>query len=147
MKKLFGYTIPFKRLDKSFKACYRYSKYDACITDQSFFNTIIIKNNVYPILSKIKNNILPEININSSNTNVFKTNLYNTENGLIGPIDLLLFNANLIIFYHSVFHDEIFTLFNFVLKEHCNEDIVFCGRVFNKFNLIGPQASNVNLFY
>ncbi len=44
--------IPFKRRDKSFRACYRYYKYDSALTDCSYFNYLlfdikIIKNDDY----------------------------------------------------------------------------------------------------
>jgi len=63
MKSKFGYLIPFKRRDKSFKACYRYFKHDAVLNDCSHFNYLIINiNNIQDENRVYMNDCSPGIN-------------------------------------------------------------------------------------
>jgi hypothetical protein len=141
MKKRFGYMIPVKRLDKSFKACYRYSNYDSCLHDSSYFEYIVISSENVP---NVFNLICKDINIGReilSDQNVYKIDVYDLLTGdnprLIGPVIFIQMGKCLMLKFHPLMKKELFQLFE-ILKGKHNLDIGFINKGLNTYTLLGP---------
>jgi len=163
MKKLYGYTIANERLDKGFKACYRFSKYDSCLYDHSYYNTTLINEEANEFLKFLDDNhcLLPKFDkerICSDLTylNIIRTNLLNAKGGIIGPMEILILGNNkCLFFYHCLMEEEVKDLFKNYKRdditrnnntEH-NSNVAFTTNLLNKFSIIGPRSTQVNSKY
>ena len=146
MKKYLNtYTIPYKRRDKGYRACYKYWEHYSVIHDMSYYDYFIIniKNN--------KSKEFLEILLNKysvgNDTNDFnqQMKLYNiilyTENGrLLGPIEFFYSSNIFVILSVSIITDQIYDLLSLISKDiKDNIDIKFTHK-FNLFVLAGKTC-------
>jgi len=137
MKKKFGYLVPFKRRDKSFRACYRYFKYDSALTDCSYFNYLLFD------IKKIEKDEKDNDNNNNNNNN-------NNENDIEMTINnntALNFNFILEFLKNFIEKSSLNTDMNYLFIEK-NENLKKKNFQYKKFeadiinykkgNLIGP---------
>jgi len=133
MKNKFGYLIPFKRRDKSFKACYRYFKYDAVVNDCSYFNYLVL--NLKYELKEINNldNYNSESNdkMSINNKNNQKQNLLDNEN--------LMFLKLLQIFFEKLTLDR--NIIN-VPENFTNESL---NKIIDKINFKNFETNLYNI--
>lgn len=162
MKRKFGYLVPFKRRDKSFKACYRYFKFDAVVNDCSYFNFAFIRNRaditdqenpqkntseflkiINLLIKKIsfKKNIFSDENNQSLYNKCFELDVYNFKNGnFIGPCLMILTEEMLIIKFNPLIANEIIQNIFYFKFELENEN-------YNSDNLGGKTGSNLEIYY
>ena len=146
MKKYLNtYTIPYKRRDKGYRACYKYWEHYSVIHDMSYYDYFIIniKNN--------KSKEFLEILLNKysvgNDTNDFnqQMKLYNiilyTENGrLLGPIEFFYSSNIFVILSVSIITDQIYDLLSLISKDIKDDiDIKFTHK-FNLFVLAGKTC-------
>ena len=146
MKKYLNtYTIPYKRRDKGYRACYKYWEHYSVIHDMSYYDYFIIniKNN--------KSKEFLEILLNKysvgNDTNDFnqQMKLYNiilyTENGrLLGPIEFFYSSNIFVILSVSIITDQIYDLLSLISKDNKDDiDIKFTHK-FNLFVLAGKTC-------
>jgi len=147
MKKLFNYTIAAKRLDKGFKACYRYSKYDSCIYDSSYYNYLLIdtvNDNVIPLFEKILTKFSLSNFWKIQKFQIYKINLYNNDycKRLIGPCSFILMENSIIITYHPLMKEEIVKLFKSFNQDEDQiiETKFYFNNKLNNLTLLGPRV-------
>lgn len=144
MKKLFNYTIAFKRADKSKKACYKFSKTDCCIYDCSYLNTFLIEAiNSEIIVNFFRKHCFHQINYESFQFNqVIENILLNNESKIIGPcLILFLSEKRVLLHFHPLMKQEIFEIIQ--QKKELN---VGTTDILNSFLLFGPEAGKVKKF-
>jgi len=138
MKKLFGFSIPYRRMDKSFKACYRFSKYDSCVHDTSYFQYLyiecddVVEKFIY-IIKRIS------IAFSANNITIFsshKVDVYD-KGILIGPVRFILLKNFILIMYHPLMKNELNGLFEEL-------DITFknISKGINNFSIIGERSGS-----
>ena len=146
MKKYLNtYTIPYKRRDKGYRACYKYWEHYSVIHDMSYYDYFIIniKNNKSKEFFEI---LLNKYSV-GNDTNDFnqQMKLYNiilyTENGrLLGPIEFFYSSNIFVILSVSIITDQIYDLLSLISKDNKDDiDIKFTHK-FNLFVLAGKTC-------
>ena len=138
MKKyLDTYTIPYKRRDKGYRACYKYWEHYSVIHDMSYYDYFIInvlnnkENQFLEILLK-KYSVGNEIDNFKEQMILNNITLYDGKGRIIGPIEFFYFSNVFIIMNVSVITNQIYDLLNNISKEmKDNIEIKFT----HKFNL------------
>lgn len=142
MKKKFGYTIAQKRLDKGYKASYRYSKYFSCVYDSSYMNYVIITStDALSLFKYILDNYSIDHYENIKEFHSYKAKVFYMSK-LVGPAEFILLDGVILVKFHPLMKDEILDLFKqslIVMKEKFNAEILYNKRI-NTFNLLGPKA-------
>lgn len=143
---MFGYTIAKKRLDKSFKACYRYSQYFSCFYDSSYYQYFLLKNlNESNSNFELFTNLVKVMSLNTNKIvkpdKEYTIMVYDNETGkLIGPASLIMLNELVIIRIHPLMKEEIKVLL-MRLKYTLLFDILFSKKI-NSFQFIGPKSGD-----
>ena len=146
MKKLLnGYTIPYKRRDKGYRACYKYWEHYSIIHDMSYYDYFIIdiKNNkdknFLEILLK-KYSVGNNINDFNQQMKLYNIMIYDNNGRLIGPIEFFYYKNIYIILNVSIITEQVYDLLT-LISTNMNKDIdiKFTHR-FNLFALAGKHA-------
>ena len=139
MKKYLNtYTIPYKRRDKGYRACYKYWEHYSIIHDMSYFDYFIInlknkkENKFLEILLK-KYSVGKNINNFNQQMKLYNTILYDNDGRLIGPIEFFYFNNIFIILNVSIITEQIHDLLINISKDININDIEI--KFSHKFNL------------
>ena len=146
MKKYLNtYTIPYKRRDKGYRACYKYFEHYSVIHDMSYYDYFIIniKNNkeiqFLDLLLK-KYSIGNDINNFKKEMILYDIVVYDNRGRIIGPIEFCFFKTIFIIMNVSIITEQIYDLLNNISNEMNNDlDIKFSHR-FNLFVLGGKTC-------
>ena len=139
------YTIPYKRRDKGYRACYKYWEHYSVIHDMSYYNYFIInvKNNqekkFLEILLK-KNSIGNNINDYNQQIKLYNILVYDNNGRLIGPIEFFYYTNIFIILNVCIITDEIYNLLNNILNEMNNDIVIKFSHKFNLFVLGGKTC-------
>jgi hypothetical protein len=140
MKKMFNCTIPYKRRDKGFRACYKYMNYDSCVFEASYYEFSSISFSSRLELDKLIEEYLRRYTINSRITNAnykqLKCHLYSTSGKLIGPVDLHFLEKTLLFKYHPLMKSEIKESINSFFSQVPDLIIKYDLKV-NNFKLFG----------
>ncbi len=114
MKKYFNtYTVPYKRRDKGYRACYKYWEHYSLIHDMSYFDYFIVKvDNKNNFLNYLLNNFC--ISENEENYQkefvLFELKIYNNNGRLIGQIEFYSYQNIIIILCLAIITDEVYEL-------------------------------------
>lgn len=146
MKKYLGtYTIPYKRRDKGYRACYKYWEHYSVIHDMSYYDYFVInvlndkEDQFFELLLK-KYSIGNDINNFKEQMLLNKITLYDNEGRIIGPIEFFYFNNIFVILNVSIITNQIYDLLDNISKEMNNSiEIKFTHR-FNLFVLGGKAC-------
>ena len=146
MKKyLDTYTIPYKRRDKGYRACYKYWEHYSVIHDMSYYDYFVInvlndkEDQFFELLLK-KYSIGNDINNFKEQMLLNKITLYDNEGRIIGPIEFFYFNNIFVILNVSIITNQIYDLLDNISKEMNNSiEIKFTHR-FNLFVLGGKAC-------
>ena len=146
MKKyLDTYTIPYKRRDKGYRACYKYWEHYSVIHDMSYYDYFVINvlNNkekqFLEILLK-KYSIGNEIDNFKEQMILYNIILYDINGRIIGPIEFFYLNNIFIIMNVSIITEQIYELLKNISKNKNNDiDIKFTHK-FNLFVLGGKTC-------
>ena len=143
MKKYLNtYTIPYKRRDKGYRACYKYWEHDSIIHDMSYYTYFIIdinnnkENNFIEILLK-KYSVGNNTNDFKQQMKLYNILLYDNNGRLIGPIEFFYSKNILIILNECIITDQIYDLLDLILKEMNNDINIKFSHKFNLFALAG----------
>ena len=146
MKKyLDTYTIPYKRRDKGYRACYKYWEHYSIIHDMSYYDYFVInvlnnKNNKFLEILLNKYSIGNDINNFKEQFMLKKIILYDNNGRIIGPIEFFFFNNIFVIMNVSIITNQIYDLLDNISKEINNDiDIKFTHK-FNLFVLGGKTC-------
>ena len=146
MKKyLDTYTIPFKRRDKGYRACYKYWEHYSVIHDMSYYDYFIInvlnkKENQFLELLLKKYSIGNEMNNFKEQMLLNHVTLYDNEGRIIGPIEFFYFNNIFVILNVSIITDQIYDLLDNISKEMNNNLEIKFTHKFNLFVLGGKTC-------
>ena len=146
MKKyLDTYTIPYKRRDKGYRACYKYWEHYSVIHDMSYYDYFIInvlnkKENQFLELLLKKYSIGNEMNNFKEQMLLNKVTLYDNEGRIIGPIEFFYFNNIFVILNASIITDQIYDLLENISKEMNNNIEIKFTHKFNLFVLGGKTC-------
>ena len=146
MKKyLDTYTIPYKRRDKGYRACYKYWEHYSVIHDMSYYDYFIINilNNKEKQFLEI---LLKKYSLGNEIEN-FKEQmilnniiLYDDNGRIIGPIEFFYFNNIFVIMNVSIITYQIYELLNNISKEMNNDINIKFTHKFNLFVLGGKTC-------
>ena len=146
MKKYLNtYTIPYKRRDKGYRACYKYWEHYSVIHDMSYYDYFIIKiknSKTKEFLEILLNKFTVGNDINNFNQQMKLYNIivYDGNGRLIGPIEFFYFNDILIILNVCIITDQIYDLLTLISKDiNDNIDIKYSHK-FNLFVLAGKTC-------
>ena len=146
MKKYLNtYTIPYKRRDKGYRACYKYWEYYSIIHDMSYYNYFVInvkngkEKNFIEILLK-KYSVGNDINNFKQEIKLYNIIVYDNNGRLIGPIEFFYYKNIFIILNICIITEEIYTLLNNILKELNNDIDIKFSHKFNLFLLGGKTC-------
>ena len=146
MKKyLDTYTIPYKRRDKGYRACYKYWEHYSIIHDMSYYDYFVINalNNkekqFLEILLK-KYSIGNEIDNYKEQMILYNIILYDNNGRIIGPIEFFYFNNIFIIMNVSIITEQIYELLNNISKDMNNDINIKFTHKFNLFVLGGKTC-------
>lgn len=146
MKKyLDTYTIPYKRRDKGYRACYKYWEHYSVIHDMSYYDYFVIKvlNNKQNLFLEIllkKYSLGNEIDNFKDQMILNNLTLYDNNGRIIGPIEFFYFNNIFIIMNVSIITNQIYELLENISKDMNNDlDIKFTHK-FNLFVLGGKTC-------
>ena len=146
MKKYLNtYTIPYKRRDKGYRACYKYWEYYSIIHDMSYYNYFVInvkngkEKNFIEILLK-KYSVGNDINNFNQEIKLYNIIVYDNNGRLIGPIEFFYYKNIFIILNICIITEEIYTLLNNILKELNNDIDIKFSHKFNLFLLGGKTC-------
>jgi len=146
MKKyLDTYTIPYKRRDKGYRACYKYWEHYSVIHDMSYYDYFIInvlnkKENQFLELLLKKYSIGNEMNNFKEQMLLNNVTLYDNEGRIIGPIEFFYFNNIFVILNVSIITDQIYDLLDNISKEMNNNLEIKFTHKFNLFVLGGKTC-------
>ena len=103
MKKyLDTYTVPYKRRDKGYKACYKYWEYESIISDISYYDYFIVTcENIRNFLNEIKEKHIILNIIFEKEFKCYEFDIYNKGN-LIGPVKIW-FYKNFVFFEYFIY--------------------------------------------
>ena len=146
MKKyLDTYTIPYKRRDKGYRACYKYWEHYSVIHDMSYYDYFVINvlNNkekqFLEILLK-KYSLGNEIDNFKEQMILNNIILYDNNGRIIGPIEFFYFNNIFIIMNVSIITEQIYELLNNISKDMNNDINIKFTHKFNLFVLGGKTC-------
>ena len=146
MKKyLDTYTVPYKRRDKGYRACYKYWEHYSVIHDMSYYDYFVINvlNNkekeFLEILLK-KYSIGNEINNFKEQMILNNIILYDNNGRIIGPIEFFYFNNIFVIMNVSIITEQIYELLDNISKEMNNDINIKFTHKFNLFVLGGKTC-------
>ena len=146
MKKYLNtYTIPYKRRDKGYRACYKYWEYYSIIHDMSYYNYFVInvkngkEKKFIEILLK-KYSVGNDINNFKQEIKLYNIIVYDNNGRLIGPIEFFYYKNIFIILNICIITEEIYTLLNNILKEMNNDIDIKFSHKFNLFLLGGKTC-------
>ena len=146
MKKYLNtYTIPYKRRDKGYRACYKYWEHYSVIHDMSYYDYFIIKiknSKTKEFLEILLNKFTVGNDINNFNQQMKLYNIivYDGNGRLIGPIEFFYYNDILIILNVCIITDQIYDLLTLISKDiNDNIDINYSHK-FNLFVLAGKTC-------
>ena len=146
MKKyLDTYSIPYKRRDKGYRACYKYWEHYSVIHDMSYYDYFIInvlnkKENQFLELLLKKYSIGNEMNNFKEQMLLNNVTLYDNEGRIIGPIEFFYFNNIFVIINASIITDQIYDLLENISKEMNNNIEIKFTHKFNLFVLGGKTC-------
>ena len=146
MKKyLDTYTIPYKRRDKGYRACYKYWEHYSVIHDMSYYDYFIINvlNNKEKQFLEI---LLKKYSLGNEIEN-FKEQmilnniiLYDDNGRIIGPIEFFYLNNIFVIMNVSIITEQIYELLNNISKDMNNDINIKFTHKFNLFVLGGKTC-------
>ena len=146
MKKyLDTYTVPYKRRDKGYRACYKYWEHYSVIHDMSYYDYFVINvlNNkekqFLEILLK-KYSLGNEIDNFKEQMILNNIILYDNNGRIIGPIEFFYFNNIFIILNVSIITEQIYELLNNISKDMNNDINIKFTHKFNLFVLGGKTC-------
>ena len=146
MKKyLDTYTIPYKRRDKGYRACYKYWEHYCVIHDMSYYDYFVInvlndkEEQFFELLLK-KYSIGNDINNFKEQMLLNKITLYDNEGRIIGPIEFFYFNNIFVILNVSIITNQIYDLLDNISKEMNNSIEIKFTHKFNLFVLGGKTC-------
>ena len=146
MKKyLDTYTVPYKRRDKGYRACYKYWEHYSVIHDMSYYDYFVINvlNNkekqFLEILLK-KYSLGNEIDNFKEQMILNNIILYDNNGRIIGPIEFFYFNNIFIIMNVSIITEQIYQLLNNISKDMNNDINIKFTHNFNLFVLGGKTC-------
>ena len=146
MKKyLDTYTVPYKRRDKGYRACYKYWEHYSVIHDMSYYDYFVINvlNNkekeFLEILLK-KYSIGNEINNFKEQMILNNIILYDNNGRIIGPIEFFYFNNIFVIMNVSIITEQIYELLDNISKDMNNDINIKFTHKFNLFVLGGKTC-------
>lgn len=146
MKKyLDTYTVPYKRRDKGYRACYKYWEHYSVIHDMSYYDYFVINvlNNkekqFLEILLK-KYSLGNEIDNFKEQMILNNIILYDNNGRIIGPIEFFYFNNIFIIMNVSIITEQIYELLNNISKDMNNDINIKFTHKFNLFVLGGKAC-------
>ena len=146
MKKyLDTYTVPYKRRDKGYRACYKYWEHYSVIHDMSYYDYFVINvlNNkekqFLEILLK-KYSLGNEIDNFKEQMILNNIILYDNNGRIIGPIEFFYFNNIFIILTVSIITEQIYQLLNNISKDMNNDINIKFTHKFNLFVLGGKTC-------
>ena len=146
MKKYLGtYTIPYKRRDKGYRACYKYWEHYSVIHDMSYYDYFVInvlndkEDQFFELLLK-KYSIGNDINNFKEQMLLNKITLYDNEGRIIGPIEFFYFNNIFVILNVSIITNQIYDLLDNISKEMNNSIEIKFTHKFNLFVLNGKTC-------
>ena len=146
MKKyLDTYTVPYKRRDKGYRACYKYWEHYSVIHDMSYYDYFVINvlNNkekeFLEILLK-KYSIGNEINNFKEQMILNNIILYDNNGRIIGPIEFFYFNNIFVIMNVSIITEQIYELLDNISKDMNNDIYIKFTHKFNLFVLGGKTC-------
>ena len=146
MKKyLDTYTIPYKRRDKGYRACYKYWEHYSVIHDMSYYDYFVInvlndkEDQFFELLLK-KYSIGNDINNFKEQMLLNKITLYDNEGRIIGPIEFFYFNNIFVILNVSIITNQIYDLLDNISKEMNNSIEIKFTHKFNLFVLGGKTC-------
>ena len=146
MKKyLDTYTIPYKRRDKGYRACYKYWEHYSVIHDMSYYDYFVInvlndkEEQFFELLLK-KYSIGNDINNFKEQMLLNKITLYDNEGRIIGPIEFFYFNNIFVILNVSIITNQIYDLLDNISKEMNNSIEIKFTHKFNLFVLGGKTC-------
>ena len=146
MKKyLDTYTIPYKRRDKGYRACYKYWEHYSVIHDMSYYDYFVInilKNKEKQFLEILlkKYSVGNQINDFKDQMILYNITVYDNEGRIIGPIEFFCFNNIFIIMTVSIITNQIYELLNNISKEMNNDIEIKFTHKFNLFVLGGKTC-------
>ena len=143
MKKYLNtYTIPYKRRDKGYRACYKYWEHYSIIHDMSYYNYFVVnveknkENEFLEILLK-KYSLGNDINNFKQQMILYNIILYDNKGRLIGPIEFFYSNNIFIILNVCIITDQVHDLLNDISKNLNNKIEIKFTHKFNLFILAG----------
>ena len=143
MKKYLNtYTIPYKRRDKGYRACYKYWEHYSIIHDMSYYDYFIIniknnkENQFMEILLK-KFSVGNDINNFKEKMILYKIILYDDNGRLIGPIEFFFYNNIFIILSLSIITGQIYDLLDNISRDFNSDMEIKFSHKFNLFILAG----------
>ena len=146
MKKYLNtYTIPYKRRDKGYRACYKYWEHYSVIHDMSYYDYFIIniKNNKSKEFLEIllnKYSVGNDTNDFNQQMKLYNIILYNENGRLLGPIEFFYSSNIFVILSVSIITDQIYDLLSLISKDIKDDiDIKFTHK-FNLFVLAGKTC-------
>ena len=146
MKKyLDTYTIPYKRRDKGYRACYKYWEHYSVIHDMSYYDYFVINvlNNkekeFLEILLK-KYSVGNEIDNFKEQMILNNIILYDNNGRIIGPIEFFYFNNIFVIMNVSIITEQIYELLDNISKDMNNDINIKFTHKFNLFVLGGKTC-------
>ena len=146
MKKyLDTYTVPYKRRDKGYRACYKYWEHYSVIHDMSYYDYFVINvlNNkekeFLEILLK-KYSIGNEIDNFKEQMILNNIILYDNNGRIIGPIEFFYFNNIFVIMNVSIITEQIYELLDNISKDMNNDINIKFTHKFNLFVLGGKTC-------
>ena len=146
MKKYLNtYTVPYKRRDKGYRACYKYWEHYSIIHDMSYYIYFIIniknnkENNFIEILLK-KYSAGNDINDFKQQMKLYNILLYDNNGRLIGPIEFFYSKNIFIILNECIITDQIYDILDLISKEMNNDIDIKFSHKFNLFALAGKTC-------
>ena len=139
------YTVPYKRRDKGYRACYKYWEHYSVIHDMSYYDYFVINvlNNkekeFLEILLK-KYSIGNEINNFKEQMILNNIILYDNNGRIIGPIEFFYFNNIFVIMNVSIITEQIYELLDNISKDMNNDINIKFTHKFNLFVLGGKTC-------
>ena len=146
MKKyLDTYTVPYKRRDKGYRACYKYWEHYSVIHDMSYYDYFVINvlNNKEKEFMEIllkKYSIGNEINNFKEQMILNNIILYDNNGRIIGPIEFFYFNNIFVIMNVSIITEQIYELLDNISKDMNNDINIKFTHKFNLFVLGGKTC-------
>ena len=154
MKKFLDYyTIPYKRRDKGYKACYKYWEYESIISDISYYDYFIVTcENIRNFLNEIKEkHIILNINFEKE-FKCYEFDIYDKGN-LIGPVKIWFYKKFVFIMNISFISKDIkdllgsFKGIDFKFTHYINAFIISGKKSLEKIFNIFKSCENDNFKY